>query len=319
MPETPRPLRLGISACLLGRKVRYDGGHKLDGFLAETLGQYVDWVPVCPEVEVGLGTPRPPIRLAGPPDDIRLEVIATGEELTDRMSRFADARTKQLAAQELDGFVLKKDSPSCGMVRVKLYEGKGAPSRQGVGLFARALMQRLPLLPVEEEGRLHDPALRENFIERVFAYRRLRALRRSKPKPRDLVEFHTQHKLALSAHSPELYRRLGRLVAQAGARPMSGLLDDYAALYMEALRTLATRKKHADVLFHLLGHLKRALDSDDRAELVETIDSYREGLVPLVVPLTLLRHHFRRHPSDWVLAQTYLEPYPAELMLRNHV
>jgi uncharacterized protein YbgA (DUF1722 family)/uncharacterized protein YbbK (DUF523 family) len=309
-------LRVGISECLLGRPVRHDGGHKHDRYLTDTLGEWVEWVPLCPEVEIGLGTPRPAMRLVASGTGARLVVRKTGEDLTERMTTWAEARLEDLTA--LDGFVLKKDSPSCGMERVRLYSGD-QPSRTGRGLFAAALLDRYPLLPVEEEGRLNDPVLRENFVERLFAYRRWMEFLATDPGAGDLVAFHAAAKMSLLSHHPQKARALGRLVADAGSGRLTGLLEEYGMSYMDVLRHRATRKRHTDVLQHLLGHLKKLIDGDDRAELVELIESYRLGLVPLVVPVTMLRHHFRRHGTEWVLAQTYLSPYPDELMLRNHV
>ncbi len=319
MPDA-RP-RLGISACLLGEAVRFDGQHKHDGFLTGTLGDYVTWVSVCPEVEAGMGTPREPVRLVDRPEGPIMVGVNSGDDWTSRMRTFSADRADQLAAMDLDGFVLKKDSPSCGMERVRVYpsSGEGSPSRDGRGLFAAALLRRLPLLPAEEEGRLNDPGLRENFIERIFAYHRWRRFLADDPGPGDLVAFHTAHKLALSAHDDQRYRALGRLVATAGSADFDQLLDAYGEGFMEALRAPATRKKHANALYHLLGYLKDALDAEDRQELVELIERYRTGQVPLIVPMTLFQHHFRRHPDEWVGTQTYLAPYPAELMLRNHV
>jgi len=314
------PLRIGISTCLLGENVRYDGGHKRNRFLVDTLGQYCEFVPVCPEVEVGMGTPREPIRLAGDPEEPRLVAPGSGRDWTDEMSRYSRQRVRELGREELDGYVLKKDSPSCGLFRVKVWhEGGGGSERKGRGLFAEALVNGQPLLPIEEEGRLHDATVRENFIERLFGYRRWREFRTSRPRARGLVAFHTNQKLTLLSHSPKIYREMGQLVAEAGTLPMREILPVYAELYMKALSLTATRRKHTNVLQHLAGFLKRDIDQEDRAELKACIDEYRLGRVPLVVPLTLIRHHFRRHPHDWVEGQTYLDPYPAELMLRNHV
>lgn len=299
-------------------KVRYDGGHKDDRFVHQTLSQYVEFVPVCPEVEIGLGTPRETIRLEGDPSDPRLVATRSGQDLTETMKAYACRRVEELAAIDLHGYILKKDSPSCGIERVRVHQGTGSPARVGTGLFAAALISRFPSLPVEEEGRLNDPVLRENFIERVFAYYRLQQFLASKPKAKDLVEFHSRTKMALLAHSPKHYKQLGQLVASSG-KAARGSLETYCVLFMEALKVKATRRKHVNVLQHLAGYLKRALDSGDRTEMASTIDEYGQGLVPLVVPLTLLKHHFRCYPAEWVLNQTYLNPYPAELMLRNHV
>ncbi|RPI27535.1 MAG: DUF1722 domain-containing protein [Acidobacteria bacterium] len=320
-PETTAPTRLkiGVSSCLLGMKVRYDGGHKDDAFVHQTLADYVDFVPVCPEVEIGLGTPRETIRLEGNPAEPRLVAPKSGRDLTETMKSYATRRLEELAALGLHGYILKKDSPSCGMERVRVHQGPSmSPARVGVGLFAAALCSRFPSLPVEEEGRLNDPVLRENFIERVFAFFRLQQFLKAAPSPGNLVAFHGTTKMALLAHSPKHYKQLGQLVA-SGAKQLETTLEAYTRLFMEALKVRATRRKHANVLQHLTGYVKRSVDAEDRAEMAATIEEYRQGLVPLVVPLTLLKHHFRRHPIEWVLSQTYLNPYPAELMLRNHV
>jgi len=312
-------LRLGVSACLLGERVRYDGGHKRDDFLNDVLGQHVEWVPVCPEVELGLGVPRPTLRLVGRPESPRLVQEATGEDLTDRMRGYAAARVRDLERLALDGYVLKRASPSCGVHRVRVYQAAGAPSGNGRGLFATALLQGLPLLPVEEEGRLTDPAIRENFIERVFARARWRVFLGAQPRARDLVAFHAAQKFAVLAHSPGHYARLGRLVAAAGRTPARDTLAAYGGLLMEALAVPATRGRHANVLQHLAGYFKRDLGPGDRAELAEIIDQYRRGMVPLIVPITLVKHHVRRLAIAYLAQQVYLSPHPRELMLRNHV
>jgi len=317
--EPPRKIRLGVSACLLGQEVRYDGGHKRDAFLTDVLGAFVEWVPVCPEVEVGLGVPRPPIRLVGTPAAPRLVVEKTGEDLTARMRRWASGRIGELEALGLHGYVPKRGSPSCGLVRVRVYGEDGTPGRVGRGVFAAALTKALPLLPVEEEGRLTDAGIRESFIERVFAAARWQAFTASRPRVRDLVAFHTAHKFAVLAHSPRDYTVLGRLVAGAGPRLAAETLATYGTRFMQALAVRATRARHVNVLQHLVGFLKRELSDDERAELVEVIAEYRRELVPLVVPLTLLKHHVRRLGLAYLADQVYLNPHPKELMLRNHV
>ncbi|GAB4330277.1 MAG: DUF523 and DUF1722 domain-containing protein [Calditrichia bacterium] len=314
-------LRLGISSCLLGQKVRFDGGHKHDKYLTQVLGDYIEWVPVCPETEMGLPTPRENLRLVKENGQIRLRGGKSQTDYTEQMENWSRKRLEELAALNFHGYILKRSSPSCGMERVRVYEPSGIPSKNGVGLYARRLMERFPLLPVEEEGRLNDPVLLENFIERIFAFYRLRNLLQNKPTPGGLVEFHTIHKLTLLAHSPVNYRRLGKLAAAAGQREtaFSALLAEYSELFMHALTLRATRKKHANVLYHVLGYFKKQLDEGDRAECVEAIESYRNGYVPLIVPMTLLKHHLRRHPVEWLEKQTYFNPYPAELMLRNRI
>jgi len=317
--EPPRKIRLGVSACLLGQEVRYDGGHKRDAFLTDVLGAFVEWVPVCPEVEVGLGVPRPPIRLVGTPAAPRLVVEKTGEDLTARMRRWASGRIGELEALGLHGYVLKRGSPSCDLVRVRVYGEDGTPNHVSRGVFAAALTKALPLLPVEEEGRLTDAGIRESFIERVFAAARWQAFVASRPRARDLVAFHAAHKFAILAHSPRDYTELGRLVAGAGPRLAAETLATYGTRFMQALAIRATRARHVNVLQHLAGFLKRALGGDERAELGEVIAEYRRGLVPLVVPLTLLKHHVRRLGLAYLADQVYLNPHPKELMLRNHV
>ena len=317
------PPRIGVSSCLLGETVRYDGGHKRDPYLVETLGPLVEWVPVCPEAEVGLGTPREPIRLVRDTrrrDGVRL-VSQSGEQLTARMQRFARGRLRALAKAGLSGYILKKDSPSCGLERVKVWQGDAgrAAERSGRGIFAAELLRQYPNLPVEEEGRLHDPVLRENFFERVFAYQRLRALFSRRWTVGALVGWHTTQKLALMAHSPVRYRELGRLVAEAREIPRAELCRRYEDEFMSAMRLHATRARHTNALMHAVGHLKRGLDRASRDDLLAVLEDYRLGLVPRIAPLTLLRHHARRLDVAYLLEQSYLNPHPKELALLNHV
>jgi uncharacterized protein YbgA (DUF1722 family)/uncharacterized protein YbbK (DUF523 family) len=318
-PQPDEPIRIGVSACLLGREVRYDGGHKRDAFLADTFGRYVEWVPVCPEVELGLGIPRPTLRLERHGADVRLIMPKTGDDHTDAMRRYAAKRVAQFATDDLCGYVLKKDSPSCGMERVKVYDASVVPAKSGRGLFAAALMQRYPHLPIEEEGRLNDPRLRENFIERVFAYRRLRALFGGHWTLGDLVAFHTAHKLQLMAHSSKAYEQLGRLVAGAKRAGRAELRARYESQLMQGLAVLATRGRHANVLQHMAGYFKKQLDDDATRELQAVIEDYRRGMVPLIVPITLIRHYVRSFDVAYLKGQIYLDPHPKELMLRNHV
>lgn len=314
-----RKLRVGISSCLLGENVRWDGGHKRDLFLVAELGRFVEWLPVCPEVEVGMGVPRPSVRLVREGDEIRLLDPRSDRDHTRAMRAYAKRRVAELAKQDLCGYVLKKDSPSCGMERVRVYS-VGAPARrEGRGLFAEALLEALPLLPVEEEGRLQDAALRENFIERIFAYRRLRDLFADDWRLADLVAFHTAHKLQLMAHAPKAYAELGRLVAEGKRLSRADLRTRYESGFMAALAKRATPGRNANVLEHMAGYLSDRLDAAQRSELRDLIRDYRTSLVPLVVPLTLLHHHARRFEIQYLLGQLYLAPHPKELMLRNHV
>jgi uncharacterized protein YbgA (DUF1722 family)/uncharacterized protein YbbK (DUF523 family) len=312
------PIRIGVSTCLLGEHVRFDGGHKRDPFLVETFGRYVEWVPVCPEVEAGLGVPRESMHLRRTEDRVLLVTTKTGIDHTDTMRRYAARRVAALAADDLCGYVLKKNSPSCGMERVKIY-GRSGPVASGRGLFAEALLQAFPHLPVEEEGRLSDPRLRENFVERVFAYRRLRSVFGGRWTIGSLVAFHTAHKLQLMAHSPRLYAELGRLVAGAKAVPRAALRASYEKQFVSALEVMATPKRHVNVLQHILGYFTDQLDSAARRELIDLIADHGRGMLPLVVPLTMVRHYVRQFAIAYLQAQTYLEPHPKELMLRNHV
>jgi uncharacterized protein YbgA (DUF1722 family)/uncharacterized protein YbbK (DUF523 family) len=312
-------VRLGVSSCLLGDPVRFDGGHKRDSFVVESLGRHVEWVSVCPEVESGMATPREALRLVARDGTVRLRTAKTNTDLTQAMQRFTERRLDALEAADLSGFVLKKDSPSCGLERVKVYGAGGVPVRSGRGVFADALVRRFPGLPIEDEGRLRDARLCENFVERIFAYRRLSALFRDGWSTGDLVRFHTAHKLTLLAHQPVAYSTLGRLVAAAASMDRRELQRRYTSPFMAALATLATPPRHANVLQHMLGYFKRVLDDGSRAEVLDTIRQYVAGVVPLVVPLTLFAHHVRRHSIGYLSGQTYMRPYPMELMLRNRI
>lgn len=312
-------IKIGISACLLGEKVRFDGGHKRDGYINETLSQFVQFVPVCPEVDIGLGTPRESLRLSRDADRVRLIAPKSDTDHTTSMERYCRQKAKQLGEENLCGYIFKKDSPTCGVQRVRLYDHNGVPSKNGRGLFADAMMTRHPLLPVEEEGRLRDPRLRENFFERVFAYWRLKNVFGSRWRVGDLVRFHTSEKLLLMAHDPKAYGLLGRIVADAKGRGRRELIEEYETAFMEILKKLATIRKHCNVLHHVLGHFKKILTTEDRREILDIIEDFRHGHVPLVVPVTLLRHHIRRHEVTYLAGQSYLEPHPKQLMLRNHV
>lgn len=312
-------IRIGISSCLLGEKVRFDGGHKRDAFIADILGKNFTWLPVCPEIEIGLGAPRETLRLEGTPDNPRLIAPSSHNDLTESMLHYAGNRVRDLLELNLHGYILKKNSPSCGLERVRVYNPKGSPLPNGRGLFAKALIDHCPLLPVVEEVHLQDMRWRENFIERVFAYHRWQEMRAKQLATADVIRFHLQHKLTLMAHSRRHYQALGRLTAQAGNMDLKDLLDVYGETFMAALAVKATPKKHANVLYHLLGYLKKSIDTADKEEVVMLIEAYRNEQLPLVAPLTMLQHHFRRHPVPWVAEQTYLHPHPAELMLRHHV
>jgi uncharacterized protein YbgA (DUF1722 family)/uncharacterized protein YbbK (DUF523 family) len=316
---TTLPLRVGISRCLLGEEVRFDGGHKRDTFLTEVLGRYVEWVPVCPEVEAGLGTPREVMRLVGDPEDPRLVTIKSVTDHTRALEMMTKNRIEELKELDLSGYVFKKGSPSCGIERVRIYNEHGKPSRTGVGLFARAFIEQFPLIPVEEEGRLCDPTLRENFIERVFCYRRWQDLVQSGVTRQALVQFHTIHKYLLLAHHPQQCEVLGRLIGQAHQHRPKELAHRYGKLFMKALAVKATLRKHVNVLQHILGYFKERLGAHEKAELLGVIGDYHHGLTPLIVPLTLIRHYVQIFDVTYILDQVYLNPHPKEIMLRNHV
>ena len=311
-------IRLGISSCLLGNKVRYDGGHKLDHFLTDTLGHYVEYVPVCPEVEVGLSIPREALRLVGDPLAPRLVTNRSGEDLTGRMQSWAIRRLDELEKEDLCGFIFKSGSPSSGMERVRLYDSNGVPRKIGVGIFARAFMERFPSLPVEDEGRLNDPDLRENFIERIFAFRRWRELEDGEFTVGALVKFHSAHKLQIMAHSPRHYTEMGRLVAHGAEMEPLDLARAYRGMFLEALGHQATPGRNANVLKHIAGYFRRKLDSSERQELSDTVENYRTGLFPLIVPITLINHYVLKYDDPYLKQQHFLQPHPLELKLRNH-
>jgi uncharacterized protein YbgA (DUF1722 family)/uncharacterized protein YbbK (DUF523 family) len=311
-------IKLGVSSCLLGNAVRYDGGHKWDRFLTDTLGQYVDFVAVCPEVEVGLGIPREAMRLVGDLSRPRLLTVRSRIDHTERMMGWAKKRVKELEKEGLCGFIFKSDSPSSGLERVKVYDQKGMPVKKGVGLFARVFMDHFPLLPVEDEGRLHDPLLRENFIESIFVWKRWREMGEQKRGKGGLVDFHSRHKLLIMAHSPKQYQTLGHLVAQGKGVSLDDLLLQYQETLSSALRQKPTNKKNANVLQHILGYFKKDLAPDEKQEALEGFENYARGFVPLIVPVTLMNHYVRKYQQPYLKDQYYLNPHPLELQLRNH-
>ena len=316
-PALDKP-RVGISTCLLGQPVRYDGGHKRDRFLTDTFGKYVEWVPVCPEVECGLPTPRPSMRLEGDVSNPRLIVTKTGDDQTERMQSWSKKRITELKKEHLIGFIFKSKSPSSGMQRVRVYNQHGMPHAKGVGLFAKAFMDAFHLLPTEEEGRLHDIRIRENFIERIFCLQRYRQALKPRASVGKLVAFHTEHKYQLMSHSQQHLRQMGQLVATAKKSDFQSLLVHYEELLLSALLLHASISKNINVLQHMLGYFKQQLSADEKQELLETFQSYREGYIPLIVCITLLQHFIRKYDQPYLKTQTYLNPHPIELKLRNH-
>jgi len=317
--KTTTPIRIGVSSCLLGHKVRFDGGHKQDAFLTDLLQNFVTYVPLCPEVEMGMSTPRPAIHLATINGDTRLVDPKSKKDWTDGMVRWAEKRLAQPDMGFLSGYVLKKGSPSCGMERVPLHRTDAPSLNKGVGVFARLMMKKNPLLPVEEEGRLNDPTLRENFIERVFSFHRLTTLFSSPWTAKDLILFHTDEKLLLMAHEPEGYRALGRLTGSIKKIPPQEMADTYPARFMETMAHPATVQRHVNVLQHAAGYLRNVAGDAERREMRLIIEDYQRGCVPLIAPIAVLRTLVRVHGIAYLENQTYLNPHPKELMIRNHV
>ena len=311
-------IKIGISSCLLGEKVRYDAGHKLDRYIADTLGQYFEWVSVCPEVEYGLPVPRESMHLVGAPDSPHLVTVKTGVDHTEGMLKWANKKFRELEKEELCGFIFKSRSPSSGIGGVKVYTSSGMPSQRGVGIFGGAFMQHFPLIPVIDAGRLHDPSLRENFIERVFVYKRWKEFMKKGGLIRDLIIFHTEHKLLILSHSPKHFSLLGQLIAGARRYKPEDLHSEYIRLLIEGLRLIATVKKNTNVLLHAAGYFKKLLPADEKKELLELIEIYHRGYIPLIVPIVLIKHYVRKFDEPYLKKQYYLNPHPLELMLRNH-
>ena len=317
MIEFENKITIGVSSCLLGNEVRYDGGHKHDRYITETLGRYLSFVPVCPEVECGLPIPREAMRLVGEVDRPRLVTNKTGVDHTDRMLTWARKKVAELEKENLCGFIFKNRSPSSGMERVKVYDVNNVPRAVGVGIFARAFKDHFPLLPTEEEGRLHDPLLRENFIEQIFVYQRWREVADT-PTAAKLISFHTTHKLLLMAHSEKHTREMGRLMAQAGSLELDTFIERYQELLMAAMSLKPTTKKHVNVLQHMMGFFKKLISADEKQELLSVIEQFRNNIVPLIVPVTLINHYIRKYQEPYLMQQHYLNPHPMELKLRNH-
>lgn len=310
-------IKIGISACVLGEPVRFDGGHKASTFCLQQLKPLVQYVAVCPEQAIGLGVPRPAIRLQRDAEH-KIKLVQSRAPAIDHTSAIL-AYTEHLLPQlaTLSGYVVCAKSPSCGMERVRMYDDAGQQlGKIGVGIYTRQLMQRYPWLPVEEDGRLLDPALRENFITRIYACYDYQQQMKEGFSVARLVAFHSRYKFLVMAHSPVAYRELGRLVAGAKLFDAAELSLRYLTDLMQALKNIASRKQHANVLQHLQGFLKKSLNQPEKQELADVIHRYRQGFLPLMSPLTLLTHYLRQYPNQYLAAQRYLEPYPEQLGLR---
>jgi uncharacterized protein YbgA (DUF1722 family)/uncharacterized protein YbbK (DUF523 family) len=311
-------IKVGISSCLLGNQVRYNGGHTRDSFITNTLGKYFEFIPICPEVECGLSIPREAMRLIGTPEAPRLVTIKSGIDYTDQMLNWSNGKLRVIKDYDLCGFIFMSKSPSSGMERVKIYSDKGVPSKTGVGLFANEFMKTFPLIPVEENGRLHDPILRENFIERIFVLKRWRSLLNQSVSAKALIDFHTRHKLQILSHSTKIYTELGRLVASIKQMKFEEIIAQYEEQLMQALKLKATTKKNFNVLQHIFGYFKEDLNADEKSEMLEILTQYKEELIPIIVPITLLKHYVRKYNQEYLTDQFFLDPHPIELKLRNH-
>ncbi|MCG6973821.1 MAG: DUF523 and DUF1722 domain-containing protein [Desulfobacterales bacterium] len=311
-------IKIGISACLLGEPVRWNGGHARDRYLTDILGQYVEYVPVCPEVECGMGVPRETLRLVGDPDHPNLVTSKTNVDHTRRMTEWARKKVEELEKESLCGFVFKKNSPSSGLYKVPVKNFKGMPQKKGQGIFARIFTEHFPLVPVEEDGRLHDAKLRETFIEQIFALMRWRETSSKKKRLGSLIDFHTRHKLLIMSHSPTYLKMMGKLVAESKTLSAEDVFAQYEALLIAALRLKSTLKRNINVLQHIMGYFKKRLSPDEKQELLEIIEQYRQEFVPLIVPVTLLNHYVRKYKQPYLAQQFYLNPHPISLKLRNH-
>jgi len=312
-------IKIAVSSCLLGNAVRYDGQHQLDHFIKDTLSQWCDFVPVCPEVECGLPIPRETMRLVGDIDNPRLLTSRTGIDHTEKMQTWIKQKLEILKEEEILAFIFKTKSPSSGMRKVKIYNEKGQTvSYAGVGMFAKAFMEKFPDVPVEDEGRLCDPGLREKFIETIFVLQRWReAVQAGRVK--NLVQFHSQHKYTLMAHSNEKLKILGKMIADSGNMDFDLLVSEYRTILLQALNLKKTRKKNYNVLLHMLGYFKNQLSSEEKAELLKEAENYYNEISPLIVPLTLIKHYTMKYNESYLKDQYYLNPHPIELKLLNHV
>ena len=313
-------IKIGVSSCLIGEKVRWNGDHKQNHFVREVLANYFEYVSVCPEMEVGMGVPRETVALYGNLEKSRMISKKTQTDWTRPMKNYIKDRLKSLTHDDLCGYIFKSKSPSCGLGRIPVYSEFGSNKvRHGLGMFAQAFTKAFPIVPTEDEGRLNDPRIRENFIVKVFSFYRLQALFKQKFSLGALVKFHTRQKFLLLAHSRKHYDTLGQLVGKPKSMSLEKLKVKYGEIFMEALTFKATPKKNTDVLLHMMGFLKKILSKEEKKDILSVIEDYRKQLLPLIVPVTLIRHHVNKHKIEYLMGQAYLNPHPKELMLRNHV
>ena len=313
-------IKIGVSSCLLGEKVRWNGDHKQDRYVRNVLGNYFEYIPTCPEVDVGMGIPRETVALYGTLENPRMIGKKTQTDWTKKMNKYTKDRISELAKHDLCGYIFKSKSPSCGTGRVNVYSEFGsAKVRHGAGIFASAFVKSMPLVPVEDEGRLHDARIKENFIIRVFCFYRIGCLFRDEFTIGKLVKFHTKQKFLLLSHSRKHYDALGKLVANTKSLKLDEIKARYSNVFMEALNYKSTPKKNTDVLLHMMGFLKKILTREEKENILATIEDYRNELLPLIVPIALIKYQVEVHKIDYLLDQVYLNPHPKELMLRNHV
>jgi len=314
-----KKINIGISACLVGQKVRYNGDGLRPHLINDLFAGYFNYIPFCPEVGIGMDVPHETIRLEKKDNEIRLRSSSGENDYTDKMLDYSATKTEALSHLQISGFILKKDSPTCGLERVKIYGNGGVPDKSGVGMFASALRAKFPLFPMEEEGRLNDIRLRERFIEHVFAFRRLQDFLEDSPNLGKLMAFHTGHKMQLMAHNPEKYRRLGHAVANAKKEDLSSFLAEYSTTFLEIMATAVSHKKQTDVLYHMFGFFKKIISSSEKQEFMRLVEQYKKQMIPMIVPITMLRHYLQKYPQPWLQAQVFFDPYPEEMLLRSYL
>lgn len=315
--STQKKLKIGVSACLMGDEVRFDSGHKKNNFIVSSLKDYFDFEKVCPEMGAGFGVPRPAMQLRKKNQQVELVVSKNPDQVvTEQLVNFTDSVMPSL--EDLDGFIFKKGSPSCGVFRVPVViNDQGHKDRNETGLFAKAFMQKYPLIPVEEEGRLNDATLCENFFERVYAYKRWKAIENADENVQGFIEFHSRHKFMLMARGSSYYQELGRMVAGTTKKDLYEKRQAYIQRFMQVMTMTTKRGRQVNVLQHILGYLKDVLSNEDKNELLSVFEAYRQRHLPLITAVTLLRHHLRIHPQKYIVKQHYLSPYPEALALRS--
>jgi uncharacterized protein YbgA (DUF1722 family)/uncharacterized protein YbbK (DUF523 family) len=309
-------MKIAVSACLLGEKVRFDGGHKHDRFVTDELGKYASFAPFCPEA-IAFGTPRPSIRLVNKESDYRVISNKNGDDLTDELIEKSYQELYKIVQNDLSGIIFKSKSPSCGMGSAKAYLENGFADSKADGVFVAICKEKFPLLPMEEEGRLQDDWLRENFIMQLFAYNSFEVLKKSNPTIKMLVDFHTKNKFLLQAKDEKIYRVLGNIVGNHEKLPFDELLSNYEYNFKTAIAKKSSIKRNRNVLEHMSGFFKNELSSVEKETLHEQIEEYAQKIVPIVVPLSTIKLYAKKYNNEYLLGQVFLDPYPKELALRS--